>query len=243
MLGDPCQLPPTVRSDASSTGESPLSISLMSRLASTLPQPVTITAQKDNTPLDCRFLQSKPTRQAVSKVTDASNNISYRKQYSGSLLLSVQYRMHPSIAAFSSAIFYNGLLSSPLQLGSSRTFPQHLSSMYPSSNRDMSVRFVQVGGRNNESREAVKSGDDLPTSSISVTDPANTSYRNDAEARLVIQILTSLLSKEALFQGSIGIVTPYSGQVALIKSMMAKNADLRACLQSFPHEIEVKSVE
>jgi superfamily I DNA and/or RNA helicase len=58
-----------------------------------------------------------------------------------------------------------------------------------------------------------------------------------------VQILTSLLSKEASFQGSIGIVTPYSGQVALIKSMMAKDADLRALVQSFPHEIEVKSVE
>jgi superfamily I DNA and/or RNA helicase len=153
--------------------------------------------------------------------------------------------MHPSIAAFSSAIFYNGLLSSPLQLGSSRKFPQHLSSMYPSNNGDMSVRFVQVGGRNNESREAVKSGEDMPASSLSVTtDPTNTSYRNDAEARLVVQILTSLLSsKEASFQGSIGIVTPYSGQVALIKSMMAKDANLRALVQSFPHEIEVKSVE
>jgi superfamily I DNA and/or RNA helicase len=245
MLGDPCQLPPTVRSDASSTGESPLSISLMSRLASALPQPVTITAQKDSTPMETRYLQSKQTRQAVSSLSsDAPSGFSYRKQYSGSLLLSVQYRMHPSIAAFSSAIFYNGLLSSPLQLGSSRIFPQHLSSMYPSSNGDVSVRFVRVGGRNNESREAFKSGEDLPTSSVSVTtDPANTSYRNDAEARLVVQILTSLLSKEASYQGSIGIVAPYSGQVALIKSIMAKDAGLRALVQSFPHEIEVKSVE
>lgn len=243
MLGDPCQLPPTVRSDASSTGDSPLSISLMSRLASILPQPITITAQKDNTPLETRFLQCKSTRQAVSKVSDASNNVSYRKQYSGSLLLSVQYRMHPSIAAFSSAIFYNGLLSSPLQLSTSRKFPKHLSSKYPSSNGDVSVRFVQVGGRNNESRDAMKLGENVRTTFVSVADPANTSYRNDAEARRVVQILTSLLSKEASFQGSIGIVTPYSGQVALIKSMMAKDADLRELVQSFPHEIEVKSVE
>jgi superfamily I DNA and/or RNA helicase len=243
MLGDPCQLPPTVKSDESSTGESPLSVSLMSRLASILPQPITITAQKDNTPLETRFLQSKPTKQAVSKLSDASNNISYRKQYSGSLLLSLQYRMHPSIAAFSSAIFYNGLLSSPLQLNSSRKFPQHLSSKYPSSNGDLSVRFVQVGGRNNESRDAVQFGESLHKASVSVADPANTSYRNDAEARLVVQILTSLLSKDASFHGSIGIVTPYSGQVSLIKSMMAKDADLRGLVQSFPHEIEVKSVE
>jgi len=260
MLGDPCQLPPTVRSDASSTGESPLSVSLMSRLASTLPPPVTITAQKDNTPLETRYLQNKATRNAVSKLlstTASSNNnngISYRKQYSGSLLLSVQYRMHPSIAAFSSAIFYSGLLSSPAKLGSSRIFPPHLGEMFPSSNADISVRFVQVGGRNNESREAVKSGSDLPTlsttSTISTTltsagEPSSVSYRNDAEARRVVQILTSILLRkdETSFQGSIGIVTPYSGQVALIKSMMAKDAYLRGLMTSFPHEIEVKSVD
>jgi hypothetical protein len=260
MLGDPCQLPPTVRSDVSSTGESPLSISLMSRLASTLPPPVTITAQKDNTPLETRYLQNKATRNAVSKLLSSTpsssnnnNNISYRKQYSGSLLLSVQYRMHPSIAAFSSAIFYSGLLSSPLKLGSSRIFPPHLSNMFPSSsNTDISVRFVQVGGRNNESRETVKSGSDMPTLSStdtvvkSASEPSSTSYRNDAEARRVVQILTSILLQkddETSFQGSIGIVTPYSGQVALIKSMMAKDAKLRELMTSFPHEIEVKSVD
>jgi superfamily I DNA and/or RNA helicase len=239
MLGDPCQLPPTVKSDSSSTGLSPLSISLMSRLASTLPQPVTVTAQKDATPLDSRFLQSKPTRQAVSRIVDAGT--SYKKMYSGSLLLSVQYRMHPSIAAFPSAIFYNGLLSSPLQLGSSRTFPQHLSAMYPLNNGDNSVRFINIGGRNNESNEAVASGEDVSLSG-SGADSA-TSYRNDAEARQIIQILTRLLSKEASYNGSIGIVTPYSGQVALIKTMMARDPNLRALVQSFPHEIEVKSVE
>ena len=243
MLGDPCQLPPTVRSDASSTGESPLSISLMSRLASTLPQPVTVTAQKDNTVLETKFLQSKPTRQAVSRVTDTSS-ISYRKLYSGSLLLSVQYRMHPSIAAFSSAIFYNGLLSSPLQLGTSRKFPSRLHSSFPSDNPDISVRFVQVGGRNNESKESVNSSEEL-AASISVSDsPVNSnSYRNDAEARQVVQMLTSLLSDESSFKGSIGVVTPYSGQVALIKTTMAKDEEFRKLAQSFPHEIEVKSVE
>jgi superfamily I DNA and/or RNA helicase len=211
----------------------------MSRLATTLPQPVTVTAQKDNTPLDTKYLQSKPTRQAVSKVNlGTAERISYRKQFAGSLLLSVQYRMHPSIAAFSSAVFYNGLLSSPLVLSSTRQFPRHLHSNYPSSNPGTSVRFVQVGGRNNESKEAVKSSEDLPA-----TDPTNKSYRNVAEARQVVQMLTGLLGPEASFRGSIGIVTPYSAQVALIKSMMAKDEAFRKLAQSFPHEIEVKSVD
>lgn len=245
MLGDPCQLPPTVRSDASSMGESALSVSLMSRLASALPQPVTVTAQKDTTPLETKFLNCQPTRQAVSKVAadSSGHEISYRKQYSGSLLLSVQYRMHPSIAAFSSAIFYNGLLASPNVLSGLRKFPTHLNSIYPPSNAEVSVRFVHVGGRGNERKGAVlDSTADFPTS-MSVSDPSNSSFRNDEEAKQVIDMLKSLLKEDAPSNGSIGVVTPYSSQVALIKSMMAKDEVFRNIAQSYPHDIEVKSVE
>ncbi len=233
MLGDPCQLPPTVRSDTSSTGESPLSISLMSRLASIMPQPVTVTAQKDSTPLETKFIQCKPTRQAVSRVNVSSESISYRKRFSGSLLLSVQYRMHPSIAAFSSAVFYNELLTSPSTLTKLRQFPSHLNSNYPAA--DTSVRFIRVGGRDNEAKgEISESGSGLLGSS---------SYRNHAEAEIVVELLKSLLAKDTGFDGSVGIVTPYSAQVALIKSLMARDEEFRSLAQSFPHEIEVKSVD
>ena len=233
MLGDPCQLPPTVRSDKSSTGESPLSISLMSRLASVMPQPVTVTAQKDNTPLETKYIQCKPTRQAVSRVNDSSENVSYRKQFSGSLLLSVQYRMHPSIAAFSSAVFYNELLTSPSVMTKIRQFPPHLQSNYPAT--DNSVRFLRIGGRDNEARgEISESSSGLLGSS---------SYRNHAEAEAVVDLLRSLLADDAGFNGSVGIVTPYSAQVALIKSLMARDDEFRTLAQSFSHEIEVKSVD
>mmetsp|Transcript_27223 Transcript_27223/g.57814 ORF Transcript_27223/g.57814 Transcript_27223/m.57814 type:complete len:136 (-) Transcript_27223:1265-1672(-) len=56
-------------------------------------------------------------------------------------------------------------------------------------------------------------------------------------------MLTGLMSEEDSFQGSIGVVTPYSSQVALIKSMMARDQVFRTLAQSFPHEIEVKSVD
>jgi ATP-dependent RNA/DNA helicase IGHMBP2 len=233
MLGDPCQLPPTVRSDKSSTGESPLSISLMSRLASIMPQPVTVTAQKDSTPLETKFIQCKPTRQAVSRVNGSSENISYRKRFSGSLLLSVQYRMHPSIAAFSSAVFYNELLTSPSTLTKMRQFPSHLNAKYPAT--DTSVRFIRVGGRDNQAKgEISESGSGLLGSS---------SYRNHAEAEAVVELLRSLLAKDTGFDGSVGIVTPYSAQVALIKTLMARDDEFRSLAQSFPHEIEVKSVD
>ena len=106
----------------------------------------------------------------------------------------------------------------------------------------MSVRFISVGGRNNESKEAVKSPEDM-TDSADTADPSSNSFRNDAEARQVVQMLTNLLNEKDAFKGSIGVVTPYSGQVSLIKSMMAKDEVFRKLVQSFPHEIEVKSVE
>lgn len=238
MLGDPCQLPPTVRSDASFT--SALSVSLMSRLASALPQPVTITAHKDTTQTETNFIQCKATKEVVSKVAGSTGDVTYRQQYSGSLLLSVQYRMHPSIAAFSSAVFYNGLLSSPRSLCGLRKFPHHLDSRYPSSNPDMSVRFVHVGGRSNESKGATNHIGDLPATS-SLADPTNNSYRNFVEAGQVVELVTSLLRQGE--SGSVGIVTPYSSQVALIKSMMANDQDFRTLAGSSPHEIEVKSVD
>ena len=114
LLGDPCQLPPTVRTDSSSS----LSVSLMERLAASLPQPAIVTGHADHSEKDEKFLDSKPTRQALSRFRERNNskphNVSYRKRFGGSLMLSVHYKMHPSITAFSSALFYDGLLSTPV---------------------------------------------------------------------------------------------------------------------------------
>lgn len=246
MLGDPCQLPPTVRSDTSATGASPLSTALMSRLSS-IPDlhPVTVTAQKDKTPKETKFIQCKPTRQAVARVSDGGNAISYRKRFSGSVLLSMQFRMHPSIAAFSSAIFYDGLLSSPLTLSNQRQFPMRLQRHYPVSNRETSVRFINVGGRNNENKGEITEVGGM-ISAVATSDPSNNSYRNEEEAHEIIKLLKILLRQEegdSPYQGSIGIVTPYAAQVALIKSMMAKDDLIRTLVQSPPQDIEVKSVD
>lgn len=237
-----------MRSDTSATGDSPLSISLMARLSSISElHPVTVTAQKDKTPIETKFIECKPTRQAVSSVIgrgNGNNSLSYRKQFSGSVLLSMQFRMHPSIAAFSSSIFYDGLLGSPLTLSKQRQFPSILHSFYPVSNKVSSVRFVNVGGRNNEQQGEVSDTGDLVATS-SAPDPSNRSYRNEEEANEILEVLKALLNQEDKdsFKGSIGIVTPYSSQVALIKSLIAKDNEIRELVQDFPHEIEVKSVD
>lgn len=204
--------------------------------------PVTVTAQKDKTPIETKFIECKPTRQAVSSVVDrGSNSLSYRKKFSGSVLLSMQFRMHPSIAAFSSAIFYDGLLASPLTLSNRRQFPSVLQRFYPVPNKASSVRFVNVGGRSNE--QIGEASEQLPGTSI--PDPSNSSYRNEEEANEILELLNALLSQNEneSFKGSIGIVTPYSSQVALIKSMIAKNEGIREMILAYPHEVEVKSVD
>jgi senataxin len=244
LLGDPCQLPPTVKTSTSS----PLSVSLMERLAATLPQPVIVTGQSDLTEKDERFLQSKPTMQARSFIRamdkEGRQRSSYRKRFSGSLLLSIQYRMHPSISAFSSAVFYDGLLATPTFLESQRLFPEALldEESGPTYTKT-SVRFINVGGPNNERRGARGK---LSTDSLVVSGDEN-SYWNQQEADQVIALLKKLLTEKSAVEGegppTIGVVTPYNGQVELIKSLISSDRELKDLTDNLAEPIEVKSVD
>jgi hypothetical protein len=243
LLGDPCQLPPTVRSLPTST----LSVSLMERLAEVLLQPVIVTAQNDQSEKDDSFLAGKPTKQAMSllRVLDTDQTkISYRKKFAGSLLLSVQYRMHPSIAAFSSAVFYDGLLSTPSFLGQHRVFPEILQRLLPCDTPHLGVRFVNVGGRSNERRG---SRNNLArTVYSSVLSEQQTSYSNEEEATCIVSLVESILREHganAKDAPTIGIVTPYNGQVELIKSIMAADAGFQKLATLLSSPIEVKSVD
>jgi superfamily I DNA and/or RNA helicase len=250
MLGDPCQLPPTVISDTSGTGRSRLSVSLMSRLAANLPQPVIVTAMPDKSPRDESYLSMKVTKQASSlvklKARNTEGNLSYKKQYSGSILLSVQYRMHPSICAFASAVFYDSMLSTPSLVTEQRSIPSELNSLLTLEDGSGSVRFINVQGGNNEqkgepsAREALMSqpeGFALESSSIS----------NEAEAVQLISFLKQLMKQRGdypvPFSGSIGVITPYTAQVILLKSMMASDPEFRGLMMKNPMSIEVNSVD
>mmetsp|Transcript_25240 Transcript_25240/g.37175 ORF Transcript_25240/g.37175 Transcript_25240/m.37175 type:complete len:890 (+) Transcript_25240:452-3121(+) len=247
LLGDPCQLPPTVKTDSSGTGSSPLSLSLMTRLASILPQPVIVTAQADKTERDDKYLNSKPTRQASSLIQYKSKNgkdkVSYRKKFSGSLLLSVQYRMHPSISAFASAVFYDGLLSTPAFLANHRLFPEALNTFLPANDASLCVRFVNVGGRNNERRGDFSRQQASGSSYLG----ENTSYSNKAEAVQILELLNELFrkckSEKCYAPASIGIVTPYAAQVTLIKNTLTNDPEFRSYMKDMSTIIEIKSVD
>lgn len=246
LLGDPCQLPPTVKSRDAET----LSLSLMERLAATLPHP-NIIPSLDNTVKDTMYLDALPIKQVVSLVrsrTSGGQQRSYRKVFSGSLLLTIQYRMHPSIAALPSAIFYDGLLATPKFLAERRTFPR-AAQLMPCGNPDLCVRLIDVGGRDNERQGTPTKYTRTLFSSNSAGSESSlleqqTTYWNEAEANRVVSLVRDLLSGGSdPSVSSIGIISPYNGQVQLIRSMIASDVQLRNLLRTTPVSIEVKSVD
>ena len=248
LLGDPCQLPATVKSEQ----DSPLTISLMERLAATLPAPK-IKMKDDATELDTIFADGLPVKQAKSllKALDSQydGKVTYRKRFAGCLLLSIQYRMHPSIAAFSSAIFYDGLLSTPSFLASQRPFPAILNEIMPCGDQTINVRMINVGGRCNEMKgESNKYTQTVFSSNTnSLRQDSSTTYRNEAEAMRVVSLIKLILSFDHKYNPDdakkIGVVTPYNGQVHLIKSLLANDADIVSLAQSSSSTIEVNSVD
>ncbi len=247
LLGDPCQLPATVKSDP----DSPLSISLMERLAATLPAPM-VKMKDETTEVDSRFLDALPIKQAKSLIrsgeTRGESNTSYRKRFSGSLLLGIQYRMHPSIAAFPSSIFYDGLLATPAFLASQRPFPQVLNHVMPCGDPSIGVRLINVGGRCNEMKgDANKFSRTAFSPTATAPSQESTTFRNEAEAVRVIVLIKQLLSFDHQYDPngakSIGVVTPYNGQVQLIRTMLSNDPEIASLVESMSTTIEVNSVD
>lgn len=247
LLGDPCQLPATVKSDP----ESILSVSLMERLAATLPQP-SINMRNDASMMDTTYLDSLPTKQAQSLLRSMQRHdrtqVAYKKRFAGSLLLSIQYRMHPSIAAFPSAVFYEGLLSTPEILEAHRPFPRVLGELMPHKDQGLAVRMIHVGGRCNERRgEANKFTNTVFSTGADTPTLESTTYRNKAEAVRVVTLIKDIMGNryedDPFSPKTIGVVTPYTGQVQLIKSMIANDAEITSLAREGATSIEVKSVD
>lgn len=249
QLGDPCQLPPTVRSGGSN---SPLAVSLMSRLAAALPPPSTGGHQNRDNDFNTQYLSSLPIKKARSHFhlmgSDGKQQESYRKRYSGSNLLSIQYRMHPSIAAFSSAMLYDSLLLTPSFLANTRQFPRVFSASMPCDDNELCVRMVDVGG-NNERKGALKGYSKAMTvgpQSELFGEKRQTSYWNEPEAEVVVGLVKEAVAAsvgDPSSPQSIGVVTPYSAQVDLIKKKIAEDEDVMASLKKLSIEVEVKTVD
>lgn len=223
LIGDPCQLPPTVKG----SDDSPLSVSLMARLAQVLPGPNA--PKPKDTGFDTRYINSLPTKQARSLFFNIGpiQQTSYRKMYGGSFLLSTQYRMHCSIAAFPSAIFYDGLLATPAFLSQHRLFPRTLAELAPCEDKDLGVRLIDVPGRNNENLGPQKGySKAVIGSKQSIFTEESTSYWNRKEGLEVVSLIKKALASGLDAPKSVGVVTPYRGQVQLIKEMIAEDKEL-----------------
>jgi len=160
----------------------------------------------------------------------------------------MQYRMHPSIAAFSSAAFYEGLLSTPSLLSSRRQFPKGLSDLMPKEDTSLAVRMINVSGRCNEQRgEASKFSTGAFDGRPTIPGQESTTYINQAEADRVVSLLKDVLRQsnvnDPFSPRSIGVITPYSGQVQLIKSMIAEDQEVIELVRMACTSIEVKSVD
>mmetsp|Transcript_67664 Transcript_67664/g.151984 ORF Transcript_67664/g.151984 Transcript_67664/m.151984 type:complete len:976 (-) Transcript_67664:277-3204(-) len=167
LIGDQCQLPPTVLSDVAETEN--LGESLFTRLVTQGVRPV---------------------------------------------LLDTQYRMHPLIAEFASAAFYNGRLQNGVS-HIHRKPPEG----FPWPQRQMPVAFVNLE-KGEEKREG-------------------SSYINPAEAEKTLWALLEVCKNEILGPEDVGLVTPYKGQVNFIKKLIRE----RPGLQKFRTGLEVESVD
>ena len=146
--------------------------------------------------------------------------------------LDVQRRMHPNLAQFISDMFYPNEYKSPEEPEFAKEKTLDLSSF------KYEITFIEVlppkGVRRLESNLRFES--DQKTLKLS----RKTGYANLAEAKQVIDVLTSLLAEESVFAeqeyldsnndpaAAIGIISFYAGQVELIRRLIKESDFLDA---------------
>lgn len=124
-------------------------------------------------------------------------------------MLTTQYRMHSTIREFPSARFYDNRLEDGCN-DSER--PPAAGFLWPDWNKP--VAFVPVHGSE-------------------IQDPTSSSKSNMDEAAMVVQIVNDLLAAGDLSPEDVGVISPYSGQVRLIRQLYDEAVD----------GLEIKSVD
>lgn len=114
------------------------------------------------------------------------------------VLLDVQYRMHPAIAAFPSQQYYEGRLRTGVA-GSARPAPQGI--QWPCTQAP--VAFLPI-----QSTEA-KEGN---------------SFTNLVEVNTIMELLSSVLASRDIQPNNVGIITPYAAQARLLRAHLGLDA-------------------
>jgi superfamily I DNA and/or RNA helicase len=126
-------------------------------------------------------------------------------------MLDTQYRMHPGISMFPSDLFYGGKLNDGVSPPERRPLAG-----FPWPREEFPVAFIPIEG--SEIDDGV-------------------SKANEAEAHAVCEAVVALLGGGQCTVSDIAVVTPYSGQVRLIRRA------LREVLPKGPPFVEVSSTD
>ena len=112
-------------------------------------------------------------------------------------MLQTQYRMHPHISAFPSAHFYAGAIHDAPSVVSQPPRPWHA--------RRCLAPYVFYDVADGHAEQS------------------SSTWYNDLEAKLAVAIIEHLLTRhgESLSASSIGVITPYNGQVRHIRKLLA----------------------
>lgn len=141
-------------------------------------------------------------------------------------LLNTQYRMHPSISRFPSLHFYMNRLKDGIH-ENDRQLPSVISPNVTWLSNDIRTVLLNV-------LEGAEERDSAVTEGVK-----GSSYLNQLEAKIVMNTVKLLLkpghnligtkteSGRGFVAKNIGVISPYSGQVKLIRSNMANDADLK----------------
>ncbi|EGV66090.1 P-loop containing nucleoside triphosphate hydrolase protein [Yamadazyma tenuis ATCC 10573] len=124
-------------------------------------------------------------------------NGTYQKPH----MLDTQYRMHPSISAFSRHKFYNDLLKDGIT-AEQRTM----------NSIDRPVMFWDTQGKCSEERVRIRTREDN-----------GYTYSNPGEISYIVDILQNLIYDKQVDKSTIGIITPYRGQRDLISKVLSEN--------------------
>jgi superfamily I DNA and/or RNA helicase len=120
--------------------------------------------------------------------------------------LDVQYRMHQQIMDFSSAEFYEGTLLAAAAVAQHRLCD--LPGVRESELTETAVTFIDTAGANYDEQQ----------------DADSTSIGNAPEAALVTQKVQQLLDA-GLPAADIGVITPYSAQVRLLRDLLPEDVE------------------